>query len=406
MHFFRTNVCDLYVVLGCLYFLQDMLYPAGFINRTIQMVMMIWALIVAVRYIINFKNTHPLLNAVSLLVGMYTIYGVLLMLYSSDVHISEGGSREVGSYLYLQNALNSLLPFYLLYSFAEQGKLTARRIGIYCFIFFILFIAFYFRTYKDLLLQAAIAGIERKEFTNNTGYYFVSLIPFLFFVKNKLFRYVMLIAIMAFAVFCMKRGALLIGGICSLWFLWADFKMSENLKQKTWTIILSVCALSAVLLYIGYKQDNSEYFRSRIEQTQKGDASGRNMIYPKIWNAIVNDESIVHLLIGRGADSTVGIAGNYAHQDWLELACNNGLLGIFLALNFYVTIFLTAYSNRKNLPKEYYYAFLILGFMLFSKTMFSMSIANMKIWEIMPLAFLLWKVKNSEANETAQIKEL
>ena len=278
--------------------------------------------------------------------------------------------------------------------------------NLYCFIFFILFIAIYFRMYKDILLQAAIAGIERKEFTNNTGYYFVSLIPFLFFFKNKLCRYVMIIAIMAFAVFCMKRGALLIGSICSIWFLWTDFKISENLKQKIWTILFSACALSAVLLYIDYKQETSKFFRSRIEQTQKGDASGRNMIYPKIWNAIANDESTLHLLVGRGANSTVEIAGNYAHQDWLELACNNGLIGVILALNFYVTIFLTAYFNRKSLSKEYYYVFLILGFMLFCKTMFSMSIANMKIWEIMPLVFLLCKVKNNEFKGTEQRIEI
>lgn len=397
----RLNSCDLYVAIGCLYYLQGVLYPSGFINQAIQMLMILWALIVSIKYMINFKNTPPLLNAVSLLVAMYAIYGVIFMLYSSEVYI--GGSREVGSYLYLQNALNSLLPFYLLYSFAERGKLTAHRMRMYCLILFILFIAIYIRIYRLMLFEAMFTGIERREFTNNTGYYFVALIPFLFFFRNRLYRYVMLIAIMVFAVLCMKRGALLIGVLGSIWFLWADFKLGEDIKQKSWTIILAICATSVIMLYIGYKQENSKYFRSRIEQTQKGDASGRNMIYPKIWNAVVNDESVAHLLVGRGANSTVGIAGNYAHQDWLELACSNGLTGVVLALNFYAAIFLTAYRNRKNLPKVYYVVFLLIGFMLFCKTMFSMSIANMKIWEIMPLAYLLWEVNKNEINESEQI---
>jgi hypothetical protein len=328
------------------------------------------------------------------------------MLYVAEVHITEAGSRNVGTYLYLQNALNSLLPFYLLYSFACQNKLTAKRLRIYCIVFLTLFVVMYFKSYKMALLQAAVKGIERKEFTNNTGYNFVMLIPFLFFFKQKLFRYIMLIIIMVMTIMCMKRGAILIGGICFVWFLWADFRYSDRLAHKITTLLLATCVVFSAIVYIDYKQETSSYFRSRIEQTLKGDASGRNEIYPKIWNAVKNDESVIHLLVGRGANATVNVAGNYAHQDWLELACNNGLLGVLLALLFYITIFFTAYLHRNNLRKEYYTAFLMVGFMLFSKTLFSMSIANMKIWEIMPIAFLLWNVTNQDIEETEQIVEL
>lgn len=232
------------------------------------------------------------------------------------------------------------------------------------------------------------------------------LIPFLFFFKQKLFRYIMLIIIMVMTIMCMKRGAILIGGICFVWFLWADFRYSDRLAHKITTLLLATCVVFSAIVYIDYKQETSSYFRSRIEQTLKGDASGRNEIYPKIWNAVKNDESVIHLLVGRGANATVNVAGNYAHQDWLELACNNGLLGVLLALLFYITIFFTAYLHRNNLRKEYYTAFLMVGFMLFSKTLFSMSIANMKIWEIMPIAFLLWNVTNQDIEETEQIVEL
>ena len=406
LRLYKLNACDWYIVIGCLYYLQDVLYPSGIINRILQILMMLWALSISLKYIINFKQTPQLLNMVSLLVVMYTIYGITFMLYSNEVNITEGGIREVGSYLYLQNALNSLLPFYLFYAFAEQGKLTVERIRIYCFVFLLLFIAMYFKSYKQSLVQAAIAGIERKEFTNNTGYNFVMLMPILFFIKHKLLRYVMLVIVMGFTIMCMKRGAILMGGICFIWFLWADFRHATSIRYKLGTLFLAICALSSAVIYINYKQETSSYFRSRIEQTQKGNASGRNMIYPKIWDAVQNDESVVHLLIGRGANSTVEIAGNYAHHDWLELACNNGLIGVLLALSFYITIFTTAHSNRMFLPKEYYTTFLMLGFMLFSKTMFSMSIANMKIWEIMPVAFLLWFARQCALNVNKNVKSM
>lgn len=148
LRFLQFNACDCFVVLGFLYFLQDVLYPPGVINQAIQLLMILWAFIESVKYIINFKHTPRLLNIVSLLVAMYTLYGVLYMLYVAEVHITEAGSRYVGTYLYLQNALNSLLPFYLLYSFACQNKLTAKRLRIYCIVFLTLFVVMYFNLTK------------------------------------------------------------------------------------------------------------------------------------------------------------------------------------------------------------------------------------------------------------------
>lgn len=399
----NLNSCDLYVALGCIYYMQGVLYPPGIINQAIQSGMILWALVVAVKYIINFKYSPSLLNVISLLVIMYCVYGSLYMLSNESTQISEGGAKNVGSYLYLQNALNSLLPFYILYSFSEQGKLSVSRICSYCIIYLLLFVAVYFRYHEQMLLQAALVGIERKEFTNNTGYFFIMLIPYLFFFKNQLFRLAMLVIIMVLTVMCMKRGAILIGGVSFIWFLIANFQQNQSPKKKAMILVFSVGVICSAISYIEYKQDSSKYFRSRIEQTQKGDASGRNMIYPKIWNAVINDESVAHLLVGRGANSTVRIAGNYAHQDWLELACNNGLIGIILALSFYITIFSTAIFHRQDIPQEYYMVLLMFGFMMFAKTMFSMSIASMKIWEIMPIAYILHVIRNSDKNLCARI---
>lgn len=216
----HLNACDFYVALGCLYYLQDVIYPSGIINQLIQLLMMLWALVVSLRYLFNFTHTPRLLNVVSLLVAMYTIYGSALILFSPEITINEGNMmRAVKPYTYMQNAFNSLLPFYLFYSFAKQGKLTSKRIYVYCIIFFFLFIAMYFKLQQQLLIQAAIDGIEREEFTNNTGYEFIILIPLLFFLKNRLLRYAMLIAVMFFTIICMKRGAILIGGlacVCSI----------------------------------------------------------------------------------------------------------------------------------------------------------------------------------------------
>ena len=75
---------------------------------------------------------------------------------------------------------------------------------------------------------------------------------------------------------------------------------------------------------------NSEYFVSRYEQTLEGNTSGRNDIYENLWNTLLLEPNPLYFYLGRGANSTLNIVGNGAHQDWLETFCNNGLLGVII----------------------------------------------------------------------------
>ena len=126
-----------------------------------------------------------------------------------------------------------------------------------------------------------------------------------------------------------------------------------------------------------------------MEQTQQGNMSGRDQIYPRIWQAIEQDESVTHLLFGRGADSTIGIAGNYAHQDWLETACDTGLLGIIILLSFYITFGVTAI--RLNIfSKKYSSLFTMLFIICLLKTVFSMSIQSMEVSETILIGYIIY----------------
>ena len=137
--------------------------------------------------------------------------------------------------------------------------------------------------------------------------------------------------------------------------------------------------------FVSKMMSESDYFAYRVEQTLSGDSSGRDDLYGTLWHSILNEQNMFYILFGRGADSTWAVAGNYAHQDWLETLCNNGLTGCVILLCFFLMFLRDAFSSRTVFSKNFYAAYMVLFVITMSKTMFSMSIQSMEV----PLSMLL-----------------
>lgn len=384
----KINRCDIFVSLYCLYYLQGALYTPGIINKCLQFLMIFWGIILAYPYILNFKNIPTFLKVTVLLVLIYSIYGLILMLGEGYV-IKEMNIGHVATYVYLQNSLRSLLPIFIFYNYACNGYLSEKRLISYSFILFLFVVVFYSYNHQKLAAQAIIQGTNSKEFTNNVGYSFLSLMPFAFLYIRKVLAYILIVSCYCFVIMSFKRGAILIGTISLVYFLYVKIKESGSLLDLFKKSILVFVLLFSLVTYISQTFDNSKYFQKRMEQTQQGNMSGRDQIYPRIWQAIEQDESVTHLLFGRGADSTIGIAGNYAHQDWLETACDTGLLGIIILLSFYITFGVTAI--RLNIfSKKYSSLFTMLFIICLLKTVFSMSIQSMEVSETILIGYIIY----------------
>ncbi len=91
---------------------------------------------------------------------------------------------------------------------------------------------------------------------------------------------------------------------------------------------------------------SSDYMMERIEDTLAGNSSSRDGLYSFFWKYFTEDSCFIHYLLGRGANGTLDIYYNYAHNDWLEIAVNQGLLGIFVYA-FYWFGFLKTWKRAK-----------------------------------------------------------
>ena len=384
----KINNCDVFVALSIIYSLQGLLYPQGTINQILQLLMIIWGLVVSFRYFFRPQRIPKLLKATALLLIMYCVYGCIEILFDNPLlhHISELPAR----YIYLQVSLRSLLNIFVFYHYSSNGQLTSTRICVYATIILLTLIPKYYYQQTQIMLLS-----ERDEVTNNIGYTFLALIPaFYFFNKRTILQYILLTVTLLYLIMAMKRGAILIGVLAAIILVFSNVT-SDNRKQKRISLVFSTFLIIAVALFVTNLLSESSYFVQRIEQTIAGDSSGRDDLYKCLWDILISEQDLFYILFGRGADATWALVGNYAHQDWLETFCNNGLIGVIILSSFYYHFFIAAYSSKKILSRNYYFAFITLFIIAFSKTLFSMSIQSMEVAISMVLGFLLYNYYTS-----------
>ena len=56
----------------------------------------------------------------------------------------------------------------------------------------------------------------------------------------------------------------------------------------------------------------------------EGGSSGRDELLTNSLDYYLNNESIIQQIFGLGANGTLSVAGNGAHNDWVELLVNQG----------------------------------------------------------------------------------
>ena len=117
--------------------------------------------------------------------------------------------------------------------------------------------------------------------------------------------------------------------------------------------------------------ENSAEFRYRISQTFEGDSSGRDALYNTFLNHFLQEQNPFRFLFGYGANGTILLGGNYAHNDWLEIITNQGILGFVIHLVYWVTLIVFWKKIKRN-PQAFMAIGLFIIVYLFS-SFFSMS---------------------------------
>lgn len=378
-----SAILHIYTLLWSIYFLQGTVFShyGGGMAQMILVVLLLFSIYCFLYVNINY-NVNSYLKALNLLILMFTVYGVIRIFRGESI-IMEHNLSAVIPFYYLKNIYISLLPIYVYYLLAKIGVLNKNYLQIYLLLFLFLVSLSYIDNYMN-----ASKSAESEEITNNMGIRFMTLIPMLFFLeKRRLLQYAALVYILTFVVMGMKRGAILLAAVLTIYFLYHSLKEASQ-KEKLYLLLLSIVTIILICMVVADLMESSAYFNRRVQQTLEGDASGRDSIYSILWYAFLENGSLFHCLLGFGADATIEFAGNFAHNDWLELLINNGLLGILLYVGYW-----WKFASLKNKIVEenvkcaavaYCMTFIML-------TLYSMSYNNMDIFSTMGLGYCVAK---------------
>lgn len=376
----RFNPGIIYILLWCLYNLQGILYATGgIISRSLLLLLLGWSLYSCL--IVNFKISKPLpsfIKALNIFLIMTTLYGGILILGGQELYITEDEITKVPNFQYLKDIYMSILPIYTIYHYVLRGDINRQHIGVLLLLFISITWIEYFQTQANNLAAAMAIGSTREEFTNNQGYAFLAILPLLLLWNKKpLLQYILFLICVGGIILCMKRGAIIIGTVCAIFFIYYSLKAAKG-STKFAIVILSILAITTITFIVREMLTTSDYFMYRIEQTLEGNSSNRDIIYSHLWDSFINEPNPLILLFGRGANATLTLAPNFAHNDWLELITNQGLLGI----GVYILYFVALYKDIKRIRrinKTYSIVLTMVLLILFSRTLFSMSYNTVSI---------------------------
>lgn len=353
-----------------MYSFRGIIYPnkasAAYVFQGVIILLEILFLLLSVRYLkINIVRGFFLLFLLNFSYYLIAEFYPYLFSNLSSINNNYYSTSLLGTVSSFSFTVLSFFPsFYL----SKEKKITEKNMLVFFYVFFLIAVISYFSSYN-------IKTIERgtDEFTNNAGYGFIHLLPFLFLISKRKISLGILFISIVFIFMSFKRGAILIGVIFILYYLYQEYIKSRDGKYVKNLIMIAFLLIITSIVFL-YIYSNNEYLQLRMEKTLQGDSSGRDTYFTQMWNAWSFEyNNIWNYLFGFGFLASVKITGLFAHNDWLELLTMSGLLGVFIYLSLFYQIVKPPFKNFLiERDKKILYSTLILWFL---KTVFSMGYA-------------------------------
>ncbi len=385
---------NIYTLVALLYLcLGDLLNNISIITMSVHGLFLALTLVLL---FLSFKECrmNVAMKSLCALSAMILIYGVWLIYMVSDYSLLFDSPTR-----YLDLHFKSIAPIFVYYYFAEK-KLIDVKWFCYATPFF-LFAVYqqYIFAQRDIILKY---DFELGEFTDNSGYFFLALLPIAaFFKERRWLEYLIITFLTIMIVSCMKRGPIICAGIIDV------FMLKESLsgsKGKFKTLIFALLAFCGIYLFVKNIYLSNDYFSYRFEQTLDGDDSNRSKIYNRLWQYYQYQTNPLSYIFGNGAYSCARYLGFHAHNDWLEMLMSLGFVGVILYAKYWKAQVKTIIKAKANgTEHSIVTVFISIVICNFMKTIFSMSIDDMLIYSSSMLGFCLSKC--NEWNDKPRLKE-
>lgn len=344
-------------------------------------------LAISIYYSFVFWNKYkqvPIFISINILLISMIIYGILSLIGFNLIDTFMHKEADINSGTYLISALRTFLPIYTFYIFTKKGYITEKYISNLVWIFLPLCIFIFFAN-KFVLISNDMENLGEMR-TNNSAYLFVSFFPLIYFIRSyRLLQFVVIALVLFLTITGIKRGAILLVSIATLCFLYHQWKQ-VSLLNKVLLFSFIVLLIFVGITFVEDLADSSSVVQNKIEKTMEGNTSGRDEIVSNLLDVFFSS-SVFNLFFGLGADATL-FYGLQAHNDWVEILFNQGIIGFFLFSLFWFFVFVIwRYQVIKNSDMAF---FLTLWLTCnFLRTFFSMWYSTANIMTTLPFGYFL-----------------
>lgn len=331
----------LIIILFFVYFLQGIIYSTGNII-SISCI----SIIIAIEFgctlwlfLQGEKNTPIIL--------MQTLFFILLITFLVSPFTVWGTAYEAIGEISTQSQFKASACFILMYPttylLCKKQKIKIKYYTMFSIGLLILSILQFI--YYQITMQTHLNSDG--DITNNGAYWFVCLLPFLpIILERRPFITLILFLISIFFIITgAKRGAIVCLCIASL------FSLFFYLRHRTISfhqIIILTLSLLSIIAFALYLYSTNEYLQMRFQTTNEAGIGTRGIAYKYLLTHWQTDDNLFTSFLGHGTAQTVAVWGNFAHNDWLELLIDNGIIGVILYACLFLSLFMQIY--RSSIP--------------------------------------------------------
>ena len=180
------------------------------------------------------------------------------------------------------------------------------------------------------------------------SYYVLGLLPLLLIYTNNKVR-ILPITVTFIAVLLTGKRAGLLALIASLLFYHlVIIAQARNLKSITKSIIFSVISLVVLYLIVTYVIEKFNLnIIYRLQRLSVDGGSGRSIRWSYIWNEILTAR-LNKIIFGHGIRSVYKNFGGHAHNDFLQVLYEYGILAFAFYVAFYISLVLISFRMYKE----------------------------------------------------------
>lgn len=213
--------------------------------------------------------------------------------------------------------------------------------------------------------------------------YIIILLPILFLIDNKYLKITLFLISVTIAISCMKRSipiALAFGSLS--YYFCVQYTNKKSIFKMVLGLIIIISFMSFFLL--NYDFIDISVTLERFASLEDDGGSGRDVIFNKALGIFYNSDFLTQLF-GQGYMAVIKRIGFSAHNDFIEILVDFGIIGLIFYLTFILKLIITI---KKQISKKNVYA----SIMLFSLVEFFVlsMVSHIIIYPIFMLFTLTW----------------